>query len=303
MHALSVNPDGSERLEYTMAGMPVRASTDRLGIFQDYAAACHWHDDFELLAAVDGEMDCFVNGRTVHLKKGDAVFVNARRLHCGYSEQRRDCAYRFVLFHPSVLGELPPVREALAAFAADDAPDCWALDAASEAMLIFGELYEAAATGNAVRAVGECARLVDTLARQGSAEREGQGDQRWRLLRRMTGYIQARYADRITLDGIAAAGAVCRNRCCVLFREGLGCSPMEYVTRYRLDKACALLREGASVTEAALSSGFHGASYFAEVFRRTWGITPREYQRQREQRTGCAELRIENGGANPPGLP
>ena len=30
MHQLQVNPDGSERLEYTMKGLPVRISTDRL---------------------------------------------------------------------------------------------------------------------------------------------------------------------------------------------------------------------------------------------------------------------------------
>jgi len=29
-----------------------------------------------------------------------------------------------------------------------------------------------------------------------------------------------------------------------------------------------------------LSNRFHGASYFAEVFRRVYGMTPKEYQRQ-----------------------
>ena len=57
------------------------------------------------------------------------------------------------------------------------------------------------------------------------------------------------------------------------------------VTRYRLDKACSLLREGTNVTEAALSCGFHGSSYFAEVFKRTWHITPREYQRNFHHQT------------------
>ena len=53
---------------------------------------------------------------------------------------------------------------------------------------------------------------------------------------------------------------------------------MEYVTRYRLDKACDLLRQGSSVTDAALSCGFNGTSYFAEVFHRVYGRTPREYK-------------------------
>ena len=105
----------------------------------------------------------------------------------------------------------------------------------------------------------------------------------WIVLRNMTGYIQANYTRRITLEQIAAAGSVCRNRCCILFRENLGCSPIEYVTRYRLDKACDMLRRGSTITEAALSNGFHGASYFSEVFRRVYNTTPREYQRNAAQ--------------------
>ena len=54
---------------------------------------------------------------------------------------------------------------------------------------------------------------------------------------------------------------------------------IEYVTRYRLDKACDMLRRGSTITEAALSNGFHGASYVAEVFRRVYNMTPRGYQR------------------------
>ena len=282
MHELRLNPDGSERLEYTMEGLPVRISTDRLSIFEDFKASCHWHDDFEMLVALDGEMDCFVNGHTLHLKKGDGAFVNARRLHYGFSRVGEDCVYRFVLFHPDLLGAWPPIREALRVLTDDESPDFWPLSAASEGALLFTELYEAAAAGNALRTLAGAGQLVEALTRLNPARGEAQDGARWRLLRQMTGYIQANYVEAITLNQIAAAGAVCRNRCWALFRENLGCSPMEYVTRYRLDKACAMLRSGASVTEAALASGFHGASYFAEVFKRTYHMTPKEYQRRRE---------------------
>ena len=279
MHQLRVNPDGSERLEYTTEGLPVRISTARLRIFQDFAAACHWHDDFEMLASLDGEMDYFVNSDRIHLKKGDGVFVNARRLHYGYSERRQDCAYRFVVFHPELLGAAAPVQAAIAAFSADDQPDYWHVDAASEAMLIFRGLYDAAEAGDALRVLSHSAALMDALRQAEASGAAGESGADWRLLRRMTGYIQAHYDEPIALCQIAAAGAVCRSRCCALFRERLGLTPMEYVTRYRLDKACALLREGANVTEAALACGFHGSSYFAEVFKRTWHTTPRAYQK------------------------
>lgn len=283
MHQLNLNPDGSERLAYTLPGVPVRISAGRLSAFHGYAAACHWHDDFEMLTATDGELDYFVNGQTVHLKRGEAVFVNARRLHYGYSAASRDCGYRFVVFHPSLLGAQAPIAGAVERLASGESADCWRLDAASDAMMLFSELYAAAGAGDAMRALGKCAELTalicDIAARQAPAAHSAD----WTILRRMTGYIQAHYADRVALEQLAAAGAVCRSRCCALFREHLGCTPIEYLTRYRLDKACALLCEGRPVTEAALSCGFHSASYFAEVFRRTYGTTPREYRQRAAQ--------------------
>lgn len=285
MHQLQVNPDGSERLEYTMKGLPVRISTDRLRIFQDYAAACHWHDDFELLAALDGEMDYFVNSKKIHLKKGGGIFINARRLHYGYSEKKQDCLYRFVVFHPDLLGGSTPVQEAISQFTRDEQPDYWHLDASNEGMLAFHSLYAAAEAGDALQVLSLSAGLLNTLREIKIDQALGESSADWLLLRRMTGYIQAHYDESITLAEIAAAGAVCRSRCCALFRENLRTTPMEYVTRYRLDKACSLLREGTNATEAAMSCGFHGSSYFAEVFKRTWHITPREYQKNFHQKT------------------
>ena len=161
MHQLQVNPDGSERLEYTMKGLPVRISTDRLRIFQDYAAACHWHDDFEILAALDGEMDYFVNSKRIHLKKGDGIFINARRLHYGYSEKKQDCLYRFVVFHPDLLGGSAPVQEAISQFTRDEQSDYWHLDASSEGMLAFHFLYAAAEVSDALQVLSLSAGLLN----------------------------------------------------------------------------------------------------------------------------------------------
>ena len=40
---------------------------------------------------------------------------------------------------------------------------------------------------------------------------------------------------------------------------------------------------GSTVTEAALSNGFHGANCFSELFRRAYDTPPREYQRNAAQ--------------------
>ncbi|MBL8179390.1 MAG: helix-turn-helix transcriptional regulator, partial [Bryobacterales bacterium] len=57
-------------------------------------------------------------------------------------------------------------------------------------------------------------------------------------------------------------------------------TPMQYVNRCRLDLAARLLAShpGAHITEVALQCGFASSQYFATVFRRRYGCTPRDYR-------------------------
>ena len=62
-----------------------------------------------------------------------------------------------------------------------------------------------------------------------------------------------------------------------VFRELVGQSPHQYLLRARLRNAARLLRRGASVTEAALSSGFANLSHFTRMFRNHFGVAPIRY--------------------------
>ncbi len=65
------------------------------------------------------------------------------------------------------------------------------------------------------------------------------------------------------------------------FREHLGRTPKEEMTRVRLVRARELLCEtGLSVAEVAERAGYAEAKYFIEVFHRATGVTPLRYRRQ-----------------------
>ena len=55
-----------------------------------------------------------------------------------------------------------------------------------------------------------------------------------------------------------------------------GMSPREYLRNYRLQRARALLQDGASVADAAFKVGFESQSYFAKCFKAQFDITPRQ---------------------------
>ncbi len=67
------------------------------------------------------------------------------------------------------------------------------------------------------------------------------------------------------------------------FREVVGCAPHDYITRRRVQAAQALLASGGkSITEVAMALGFSSSQYFATVFKRVTGQSPRDEAKQRE---------------------
>lgn len=57
----------------------------------------------------------------------------------------------------------------------------------------------------------------------------------------------------------------------------VGVSPHQYLIRLRLRRAATMLREGASVTTAAFSSGFENLGHFSRTFQRRFGVKPSQY--------------------------
>ena len=96
----------------------------------------------------------------------------------------------------------------------------------------------------------------------------------------MVSYIHTNYKERITLADIAAAGHVSKRTCGTLFLTYQNKTPVEFLTDYRLRKSIELMKHSdLSILEIGLSVGFSGASYYAETFRKCFGISPAAYRK------------------------
>ncbi len=94
-------------------------------------------------------------------------------------------------------------------------------------------------------------------------------------------YIQHNYARGIGVTDIAEYVGVSRSQLYRAFQTSFGQSPQEYLQKYRISEACALLREGAlSVAQVAGSVGFNDPLYFSRVFRQIKQCTPTAYQQK-----------------------
>lgn len=91
-------------------------------------------------------------------------------------------------------------------------------------------------------------------------------------------YIQFNYSHNISIDDIAKAVGVSRSHLYRLFMSNVGQSPIDYLTSYRIEEACNLLRDSKlSIAEIAVSVGFFDQFYFSRVFKKTKGVPPSRY--------------------------
>ncbi len=93
-------------------------------------------------------------------------------------------------------------------------------------------------------------------------------------------YINERFRHPITAADIAAAAGFSPNYLSRKFREATGIGVHDYLIFIRLRSAAfELLSTDDSVTEIALRSGFSDSNYFKDVFKKKYGVTPREYRK------------------------
>jgi len=88
-------------------------------------------------------------------------------------------------------------------------------------------------------------------------------------------WMETNYASEITIPGLARMAALSERQFLRLFRKVFGHPPLEHLLAIRVNAAAQLLKNGASVSEAAFACGFTDASYFAKQFRRFHGVSPK----------------------------
>ena len=97
-----------------------------------------------------------------------------------------------------------------------------------------------------------------------------------------------------TLQELAGRVGMSRSIFALRFKEKVGKTPMEYLTRWRMMLAGDRLKNSAdSLAEIASSLGYESESAFGKAFRRVMDCSPRQYSRQETAPRTAASL-IEN---------
>ena len=253
----------------------------------------HWHTVMEIAYVSEGELELQSVGGSITLKKGEAAFINSGVLHGYRLPKDSECSYYTLLFESNFLSGaygniidkkyIYPIQHsksvALWAIRPGDYENACMLRDVTEVIELcreepFGYEFK-------IRTLlGDlwCDLLkVTNDVRANEPQKHALDMDR---LKSMIIFIQEKYAERLTLDDIAAAADISARECTRCFQRSIGCSPMTYLNDYRLETAAEMLLSSAdSVTDISENCGFSSASYFGKAFRDKMGLAPLAYRK------------------------
>lgn len=101
--------------------------------------------------------------------------------------------------------------------------------------------------------------------------------------------LRASFHEPLKVADIARAAGLSSRSLQTLFKEHVGCTVSEELSRLRMEHALRLLREtDLKLSSVATEAGLRNAKYLCEVFRESFGITPTEYRKAQQEERATA---------------
>lgn len=249
-----------------------------------YVMAYYWHSESELIRVLSGTLAVTLEEEEIHLKAGDSLYIPSGMLHGGIP---KDCNYECLVFDmTSLLTQMHMGREVLQPLIQDKISiqryfpaKCIGIKRSVE--MIFRAM-EGRGEGFQLRVLGGFYCFLGEIFKEKYySKTEEDSDlhkKRIQQYKDVLTYIASHYAEKITLEDMAACVHLNSRYFCRIFRELTHQSPMEYLNSYRIEAACEQLSyTDKSITEVAFDCGYRDAGYFVKVFKKIKGMTPSQY--------------------------
>jgi AraC family L-rhamnose operon transcriptional activator RhaR len=125
----------------------------------------------------------------------------------------------------------------------------------------------------------ECCRQI--LADKNAPAETSEDSQSFLQLETARLFIDGNFNKELTLNQIARQAGYQPNYFCRIFREYTGLPLFEYIIHRRIEQAMILLRStDDKILSIAYDCGFNDLSHFNRCFKKTSGLTPREYRKE-----------------------
>lgn len=287
-NTIVIAPDGKEIKQHGTPDFPCGYYGRADGIQTPW----HWHEEYECTVILQGENYVYTPQGQFLLRAGDGIFFNSGTLHTADPISNPSCHPNTLVFHGRlVYGSQDSVfyRKYIRPLMEPDAPAMMLLHRnipwqseilenikkASRLCQTKPEGYEFTVRNLLSEVLFDIYCYRNVSKTQPVAVNCFENDR----IKQMLAYLQENYASPISVALLAAHANICPRECLRCFHKLLHLSPIQYLIRYRISRACILLKDtDLSILEIASSCGFESPSYFTKTFRQHVGCTPTAYR-------------------------
>jgi len=282
------------KISYSDGLPPIEVS-----IIKAASAACHWHDQIEVIWVISGALELTESHLSYRLVAGDVFVVN-------YNEAHRfaagpDCVIALAHFdHRYFAKDIPHLKEISFAhycFSRSENPDA-ALEncrrfLATLYRLLHRERRDAGLAGKLETMMSFFVKLlVDTFQYRYYIKQEGVyrntldrspglSPEQLRRMQRLTFYIHNNCNESLTLDSVAETEFYSRFTISHFIKKAFGLSFQETVCLSRVVMAERILIDtDFGLDEIATLVGFSNRSQFCDQFKKWHGLPPSLYRKQ-----------------------
>ncbi|MBR2567228.1 MAG: helix-turn-helix domain-containing protein [Paenibacillus sp.] len=264
----------------------------------------HRHADFSELAIVlRGHATHIVNDESFFIKKGNAFVINGSTPHA-YKEPQ-DFRICNIMYRPEMLASIgPDLRKSngfqtlfvlepfyrnIHSYASKLALPITSLDYVESLISKMIEEYHNREQGYQTMLLSRFTELVVYLSRHyDTQEKGGEGNHLMHLANAIS-YIEDHFLEPLSLEQVASRSNISVRHLNRMFQSYYGTTPISYMHRLRLEKACNLLKHSSiPITQISYECGYNDSNYFTRQFTKAYGISPRAFRQNDEVKYGVS---------------
>ena len=246
----------------------------------DSVALFHVHDNYEFCQPVNCSCDFLVDGQLLRAAPGDIICVESQMVH-RFLPLQPDSQIRVLQFPVRILMPAAPasLQRHISRQAMEEIPG---LFSGVSTLLELMEQEPQVLTGQKNDLLQSLmVSLYLLLGKHFPAVRNPGRRKDAALFSRAAEYANAHFdREELTVEGIARALYISREKLSNLFTQYAGITCKQYIHALRVDQVNRLLLEGADITEAAMKAGFGSIRTFNSVYKSVTGMTPTEFIKQ-----------------------
>lgn len=255
----------------------------------------HWHDEMEIIYIKKGKGLVSVEFEEQRVQGGEFVIVLPGQLHGIRSLSGEQMEYENIMFRPEILygkqedgtkqkyfEPLFRMQRTIPSFYREGVRGYEAikkcLDECDQICMVCAHGYELLVKSQLYVLIYYVCEISDSS--EGTKSRVPHEE-----MKRVLKYVELHYMEKLTIEDMANVSGFSSSHFMKYFKNNMGQSFIDYLNDYRLTMASRMLLASTdAVLMVAQEAGFDNMSYFNRIFKRKFGLTPREYRKYSESR-------------------